>query len=43
MSAESFELDGKKYSWKSMEELEKDESIMEINDDVIAFVKSKCE
>ena len=43
MSAESFELDGKKYSWKSMEELEKNESIMEINDDVIAFVKSKCE
>lgn len=42
MSGDSFELDGKKCSWKSIEELEADTDTMEKNDDIIAFVKTKC-
>jgi mRNA-degrading endonuclease toxin of MazEF toxin-antitoxin module len=35
-------LPGDKYKWMSIEDLESDEAIMEKNDDIIAFVKSKC-
>lgn len=42
MTGEDFELDDKKYAWKSIAELEADSNVMEKNDDVIAFVKSKC-
>ena len=31
-----------KYKWMSIEDLELDEAIMEKNDDIIAFVKTKC-
>ena len=31
-----------KYKWMSIEDLESDEAIMEKNDDIIAFVKTKC-
>lgn len=42
MEQDIFELDGKKCAWKSIEELEKDIETMEKNDDIIAFVKTKC-
>lgn len=38
----SFEIGGRRYSWMSFEELEKDLNTMKKNDDVIAFVKKKC-
>ena len=37
-----FELENKKYSWKYIEELETDSNVMDKNDDIIAFVKTKC-
>lgn len=42
MQEDSFQLADKKYSWKTFEELESDSNTMEKNDDVIAFVKTKC-
>lgn len=42
MSADSFSIDGIEYKWMSFKEMENDETIMEKNDDVVAFVKSKC-
>ena len=42
MCGETFDLGDKRYSWKSIEELESDNNVMEKNDDVIAFVKTKC-
>lgn len=42
MVNETFEIDGNKYRWMSVQEMESDERIMEINDDVVAFVKAKC-
>lgn len=42
MSGDEFDLGDKKYAWKSIGELEKDDSIMDKNDDIIAFVKTKC-
>lgn len=37
-----FELGDKKYTWKSIQELEFDSNVMKKNDDIIAFVKTKC-
>lgn len=42
MQQDEFYIDDVKYRWMSMAELEQDENIMKKNDDVIAFVKSKC-
>lgn len=42
MQGDVFELQNKKYSWKLIEELEADSNIMNKNDDIIAFVKTKC-
>lgn len=42
ISADSFELDGKSFKWMSISELENDTRIVEVNDDIIAFVKAKC-
>ncbi len=42
MSDDVFGLDDKKYAWKSIEELEADSNVMDKNDDIIAFVKTKC-
>lgn len=42
MIMKEFELDGKKYAWKSIKELENDCNAMDKNDDIIAFVKLKC-
>lgn len=41
LQEDSFELNGVRYSWKSFDELEKDPEVMEKNEDVIAFVKTK--
>ena len=43
MQADEFELDGKEYKWLSISEMEDDSDIMEVNDDVVAFVKKKLE
>lgn len=42
MRGDVFELENKNYSWKSIEELEADSNVMDKNDDIIAFVKTKC-
>ncbi len=42
MVGDIFELDNKKYAWKSIKELETDSNVMDKNDDIIAFVKTKC-
>ena len=42
MREQTFEIDGIKYKWMSIEEIEHDEKIMEVNEEVVAFVKSKC-
>lgn len=42
MSSQSFKLDGNTYRWMSIREMENDDRIMEINDEVVAFVKTKC-
>lgn len=42
MIGESFFIDGINYKWMSFEEMECDENIMEKNEEVVAFVKSKC-
>lgn len=36
-----FEIDGIKYRWMSIQEMEKDARIMEINEEIVAFVKTK--
>ena len=36
---DSFEIDGRKYYWKSIPELEQDEVAMKKNSDVIGYVK----
>lgn len=43
MQADEFELDGKKYKWLSISEMEDDSDIMAVNDDVVAFVKKKIQ
>jgi mRNA-degrading endonuclease toxin of MazEF toxin-antitoxin module len=42
MQDDSFSIDGTEYKWMSMKEIENDEIIMEKNDEVVAFVKTKC-
>lgn len=37
-----FEVDGTQYKWMSIAEMEKDEQIMEINEDIVQFVKNNC-
>ena len=39
---QTFEIDGIKYRWMSIQEMEKDARTMEVNEEVVAFVKSKC-
>ena len=41
MMEQSFVIDGVKYRWMSIQEMEKDARIMEVNEEVVAFVKSK--
>ena len=42
MLNQTFEIEGNEYRWMSIQEMEKDERIMEVNEEVIAFVKTKC-
>lgn len=42
MRKTSFEIDGSTYAWMSVAKLEMDSNTMKNNDDVIAFVKTKC-
>ena len=42
MAGDIFELNNQKYAWKSIQELEADSNVMDKNDDIIAFVKTKC-
>ncbi len=42
MLKDSFVIDGTEYKWMSIEQMENDEGIMKKNDEVVAFVKSKC-
>ena len=42
MEDDSFVIDGKNYKWMSIEEMENDKTIMEKNEDIVAFVKTKC-
>lgn len=41
MQSDMFEVNGQKYSWKHIRELEKDPDVLEKNDDVLAFIKAK--
>ena len=42
MNSNQFEIDGKKYKWMSINDMENDSLIMEKNDDIVAFVKTYC-
>lgn len=42
MQNKLFSIEGTKYSWMSIEEMEKDKNIMKKNSDIVSFVKSKC-
>lgn len=42
MSEKNFYIEGIQYRWMTIKEMENDETIMEKNDDIVAFVKSKC-
>lgn len=42
MTANEFCIDGIRYKWMSVAELEKNEDVMKKNEDIIAFVKTKC-
>ena len=42
MRADSFEIDGVKYTWMSIAEMEQDERIMSVNSDIVDFVKQHC-
>lgn len=40
MNSEDFVIDGQRYAWKSIRELEQDPEVMKKNDDILAFVKN---
>lgn len=42
MNNDSFELNGDTYKWMSIQDMEYDTRIMEVNEEIVAFVKSKC-
>ena len=37
-----FFIDGVEYKWKTIAEMECDDRIMEINEDIVNFVKKNC-
>lgn len=39
MKEDSFEKDGKKYFWTTMQELENDKAVMDMNADIVSYVK----
>jgi len=38
----AFEIDGGQYCWMSISEMENDSRIMEVNADIMQFVKDNC-
>lgn len=42
MNGDSFHIGQEQYKWMSIAELEQSEGIMKKNEDIVAFVKSKC-
>ena len=38
----AFEIDGGQYCWMSISEMENDPRIMEVNADIVQFVKDNC-
>lgn len=42
MKDDSFHIGREQYKWMSIAELEQSEDIMKKNEDIVAFVKSKC-
>lgn len=42
MKIDTFEIDGTKYKWMTIEEMVADERIFEVNSDIIGFVKTYC-
>lgn len=38
----TFEVDGTSYKWMSLSEMEMDQRIMEVNSDIVQFVKNNC-
>lgn len=43
LKEDSFVLDGVSYKWMTIAEMEADDRIMEVNKDVVSFVKEKIE
>lgn len=41
LQKDSFEIDGKKFYWMSIAEMESDKRIMEANSDIVSMVKAK--
>ena len=41
MKQDEFEIDGTKYRWWTIQEMEDDKTIMKVNRDVVSFVKEK--
>lgn len=37
-----FVLKGNRYKWMSIKEMENDDRILDVNEDIVAFIKSKC-
>ncbi|MBK5898505.1 hypothetical protein [Catonella massiliensis] len=43
MNEDTFLIDKSRYKWMSIEEMERDERVMEVNEEIVAFVKAKCQ
>ena len=43
MNGDTFLIDKSRYKWMSIEEMERDERLMEVNEEIVAFVKAKCQ
>ena len=41
MQKTEFTIEGVNFKWMTIEEMEKDDSIMKINHDVVSFIKEK--
>lgn len=41
MKQDEFEIEGTKYKWWTIDEMESDKDIMDMNSDVVSFVKEK--
>lgn len=43
IQGDEFGLEERKYKWMSVAEMEKDSKFIEKNDDIVVFLKMKCE